>query len=121
MHWLADLYGFYRDRYHGTALSREEFRECAARAADVLGEFERTYRVAGSDDSRAMAICAMAEVISYFSAAQDGQGVLRYAKVGSVSVSGKGIYSAVDISPKAQAQELYRCAATYLHFYRGVS
>ena len=120
MIWRADLFGFYRDRYHGTALSREEFRECAARAADVLEEFERTYRVAGSEDSRAMAICAMAEVIAYFSAAQDGQGGLRYAKVGSVSVSGKGIYSQVDISPVAERRELYRAAARYLTICRAV-
>ena len=114
------LYGFYRDRYHGTALTREEFREAAARAADVLAEFERVYRVAGCQESRAMALCAMAEVIAYFDAAQNGQGGLRYAKVGSVSVSGKGIYSQVDISPKSQERELYRTANRYLSICRAV-
>lgn len=115
------LYGFYRDRYHGTALTREEFREAAARAADVLHGYERAYRVAGSEENRAMAICAMAEVISYFDAAQNGQGGLRYAKVGTVSVSGKGIYSQVDISPKAQERELYRAAGRYLTICRAVA
>lgn len=120
MVWQAD-FGFYRDRYRGTALSREEFRECAARAADVMAQFQRSYRVTGSEEDRAMAVCAMAEVISYFDAAQNGQGGLRYAKVGSVSVSGKGIYSQVDISPKAQERELYRAAGRYLTICRALT
>ena len=120
MRWLADLYRFYRGRYHGTALTREEFQEAAARAADVLAQYQRIWRVAGCEENRAMALCAMAEAIAYFDAAQNGQGGLRYAKVGSVSVSGKGIYSQVDISPKAQERELYRCASRYLTICRAV-
>ena len=114
------MYRFYRERYHGTALSREEFQEAVARAADVLCEYERNFRVAGCEESRAMALCAMAEVIAYFDAAQNGQGGLRYAKVGSVSVSGKGIYSQVDISPRSQERELYRTAGRYLTICRAV-
>ena len=119
MPWLVDLYRFYQERYHGTALSEADFREAAARAADVLTEYQRVYRVAGSEEDKAMAICAMAEAIAYFDAAQNGRGGLRYAKVGSVSVSGKGIYSQVDISPRAQERELYRTAGRYLQIYRG--
>ena len=69
---------------------------------------------------RKMALCAMAEAIGYFDAAQNGQGGLRYASVGTVSVSGKGIYSQVDISAAAQEKELYRTASRYLQIYRGI-
>ena len=112
---------FYRQVYGGTALEEEIFSEAAARAIDVLRGYERAYRVTGSEEEKAKAICAMAEAIAYFDAAQNGEGGLRYAKVGSVSVSGKGIYSQVDISPKAQEQELYRAASLYLTIYRGTS
>ena len=111
---------FYRQVYGGTALEEEIFSEAAARAIDVLRGYERAYRVTGSEEEKAKAICAMAEAIAYFDAAQNGEGGLRYAKVGSVSVSGKGIYSQVDISPKAQEKELYRTASRYLEIYRGV-
>ena len=116
---VAD-FRFYREVYLGTALEETEFPEAAARAEDLLAEFQRNYRVSGTPEAQAMAVCAMAEIMAYFDAAQNGQGGLRYAKVGSVSVSGKGIYSQVDISPKAQEKELYRTACRYLDIYRGV-
>ena len=110
---------FYRQVFGGTALEEETFLEAAARAEDVLTGYERAYQVSGSEEQKAKALCAMAEAIAYFDAAQNGQGGLRYAKVGSVSVSGKGIYSQVDISAKAQEKELYRTACRYLTIYRG--
>jgi hypothetical protein len=62
----------------------------------------------------------MAETQGWFDAAQNGSGGLRYASVGTVSVSGKGVYGSVDISPAAQERELYRCACRYLDIQRGV-
>ena len=111
---------FYRETYGGSALSEAELGEAVKRAAEVLGEYERSFRVSGDEVARKMALCAMAEAIVYFQKAQNGEGGLRYAKVGTVSVSGKGIYSAVDISPKAQERELYRTACRYLDIYRGI-
>ena len=67
-----------------------------------------------------MALCALAETMSYFDAAQNGKGALRYASVGSVSISGKGIYNMLDISPGAQEKEMYRVAERYLEIYRGI-
>ena len=112
---------FYTDIYGGTALSGQALSFALQRAAEQLAAFERSYTVTEVvADGRKKAICAMADAMAYFEAAQNGQGGLRYASVGTVSISGKGIYSAVDISPKAQTQELLRCAKTYLAFYRGV-
>jgi len=113
------MYDFYKNTYCGTAIAQEEFPELMARAEDKLRFYERVYRVSGEETLRKMALCAMAEVISYFDAAQNGRGGLRYAAVGTVSVSGKGIYSQVDISPAAQEKELYRAASLYLTIYRG--
>ena len=111
---------FYRETYGGSALSEAELPEAVKRAAEQLAQYERFFRVTGDETARKMAICAMAEAIVYFQKAQNGEGGLRYAKVGTVSVSGKGIYSAVDISPKAQERELYRAACRYLDIYRGI-
>lgn len=113
------MYDFYRNHYHGTAIEQEEFPELLARAREQLALYCRSYRVTGDDVARKMALCALAETIGYFDAAQNGQGGLRYAAVGTVSISGKGIYSEVDITPVAQARELYRAAEKYLEIYRG--
>ena len=110
---------FYYETYGGSALSEAELPEAVKRATEQLAMYDRAYRVTGDETARKMAICAMAEAIVYFQNAQNGEGGLRYAKVGTVSVSGKGIYSAVDISPLAQQRELYRCACRYLDIYRG--
>ena len=114
------MYGFYLETYGGCALSEAEFREAVKRATEQLALYERSFRVTGDEVARKMAICAMADAIVYFQKAQNGEGGLRYAKVGTVSVSGKGIYSAVDISPQAQEKELYRTACRYLDIYRGI-
>lgn len=114
------MYGFYRDSYRGTALGAEEFPEALTRAQEQLAAYERSYRVTGDENARKLALCALADAIVYFQNAQSGEGGLRYAKVGTMSVSGKGIYSAVDISPKAQERELYRITCRYLDIYRGV-
>ena len=108
------MYGFYLETYGGCALSESEFREAVKRAAEQLALYERSFRVSGDEVARKMAICAMADAIVYFQKAQNGEGGLR-----TVSVSGKGIYSAVDISPQAQEKELYRTACRYLDIYRG--
>ena len=115
------MYDFYLNTYCGKAIPAEDFPELIARAEDKLSCYERLYRVSGEENLRKMALCAMAEAIGYFDAAQNGQGGLRYASVGTVSVSGKGIYSQVDISPAAQEKELYRAASMYLTIYRGTS
>jgi len=67
-----------------------------------------------------MAVCAMADALAYFTAAQNGMGAVAAASIGSVSVSYGNAANAVDLSPKGQAKELYRCASLYLEFYRGV-
>ena len=113
------MYRFYAEVYGGSSLTREELREAGKRAWEQLAVYERSYRVVGDAVARKMAVCAMAEAIVYFQKAQNGEGGLRYAKVGTMSVSGKGIYTAVDISPQAQARELYRIACRYLDIYRG--
>ena len=109
---------FYKDVFGGGMAQPEAYLR---RAEDKLRQYERSYTVAEAvENGRKKAICAMAEAMEYFETAQNGRGGLRYASVGTVSVSGKGIYSAVDISPAAQERELYRCACVYLDIYRGV-
>ena len=112
---------FYIDIYGGRALEGAELSEALRRAEDWLARLEHRYCLSEFvENGRALALCAMADCMAYFAAAQNGRGGLRYASVGTVSVSGKGIYSAVDISPEAQERELLRCAKTYLDVYRGV-
>lgn len=111
---------FYLDAYRGRSLTPEEWPIFVARAEEQLARYKRIYTVtAPEEDSEAMAVCAMADTLAYFDAAQNGGGAVQSATVGSVSVSYGGT-QAVDLSSKGQARELWRCACLYLDIYRGV-
>lgn len=107
-------YAFYRARYKGASIPREDFGFMSGRAADELLSYERVYTVSGTDEARKMAICAMADVLYYYDTAANG-GMVTSASVGSVSAS----TAKPDVSNKAQSKELYRAAQRYLDIYRG--
>lgn len=106
----------------------------AMRADEQLARFKRMYAVTIPGDladkpgapgvpyAEAMAICAMAEALASFDSIRNGTGgPVSSASIGSVSVSYGSLSAAtLDISPKGQAKELYRCASRYLDIYRGV-
>lgn len=111
-------YEFYKNDYHGSSLSVEEWPELEARAADQLAYYRQIYNVtAPNENSESMAICTMAEVFAAIAAAQGGTGAVSSASIGSVSVSyGQ---ASMDLSPRGQAKELYSAAKRYLQIYRG--
>ena len=114
-------YDFYVNTYLGRSIPEGEWPLFAARAQAKLNHYKRIYTVtAPEENSEAMAVCAMADTLAYFVAAQNGTGgVVAGASIGSVSVSyatGNGI----DTSTKAQERELYQSACEYLSIYRGV-
>ena len=113
-------FAFYQETYRGASLSPEEWKIFGKRAEDQLGRYKRIYTVTPpKNDSEAMAVCAMADALAYFCAAQNGAGgAVASASIGSVSVSYGG--QTVDCSPRAQDRELLRCAGLYLDIYRGV-
>lgn len=114
-------YSFYRDTYGGTALSQQEWELFGRRAFEQLERYKRCFTVTSSETGEAMAICAMADTLAYFNAAQNGSGgVISSAAIGSVSVN-YGSSKSVDISPDARERELLRCATLYLDIYRGVA
>lgn len=109
---MAD-YMFYKSTYLGGSITESEFPRLAKRAGEQLSRYKKMYMVTAPDtDSEDMAICAMADALYYFETVQNTP---QSASIGSVSSSS----GSVDISPKAQAAELYRCAAMYLDIYRG--
>ncbi len=114
-------YGFYESIYHGSTIPFEEWAAYEARAAAQLARYKRIYTVTALDENaESMAVCAMAEALHGFDLIANGEGgAVQSASIGSVSVSYGG-HSAIDISPKAQAKELYRCAGLYLDICRGV-
>lgn len=114
-------YSFYRGQYAGSAVTPEEWNQLATRAQSQLDKYKRIYTVTAPEEtSEAMAVCAMVDALAYFVAAQNGTGAAVSASIGSVSVSYGNAGNAVDVSPKAQERELYRCACLYLDIYRGV-
>lgn len=117
---MAD-YDFYTNTYGGSSLSYAEWELFGKRAAEKLAYYKRIYSVTALDDSaEGMAVCAMADALAYFTAAQNGEsGAVSSASIGSVSVSYQG-KEAVDLSPRGQERELLRCARLYLDIYRGV-
>lgn len=122
-------YEFYKDVYFGSSIPEADWPLFSARALEQLNKYKRMYTVSpmpgmveddGEVNCENMAICAMADAIAYFSEAQSGAGTVSSASVGSVSVSYGNTANVVDLSPKGQAKELYRCASQYLDIYRGV-
>ena len=110
-------YGVYRDGYLGVSIPEAEWPGFAKRAVDYVEKLKRAYQVSGDEE---MAACAVADAMYFFVCAQNGSGgAVYYTSVGTVSMSGKGIFSQIDLSPQGQERELYRCAATYLEIYRG--
>lgn len=114
---------FYLNAYHGSAIPPGEWPQYRARAAAQVERYKRVYTVAApAPDSEDMAICAMAEALYSFDLLTSGEGgPVQSASIGSVSASyGAAMTQAVDLSPRGQARELYRCASLYLDIYRGV-
>lgn len=115
---MAD-YGFYKEVYMGGSIPDEmEFLRLCSQAEAQLARYKRIYRVTDpGKDGEDMAVCAMVDALYYFETAQNG-GLTTSSSIGSVSSSTQ--MPQVDISPKAQARELYRCACLYLDICRGV-
>ena len=114
-------YQFYTEKYHGSSIPESAWPSLAQAAQAKLDRYKRQYKVvAPEENSEAMAVCAMAEALDYFTAAQNGTGAVQSTSIGSVSVSYANAANSVDLSPKGQEKELYRCACQYLEIYRGV-
>lgn len=113
---------FYTETYKGCSITADEWPLFEARAAEQLARYKRIYTITAPEkNSEAMAVCAMADAMAYFVAAQNSDGgSVASASIGSVSVSYNRGASTVDLSPKGQNRELYRCAKQYLDIYRGV-
>lgn len=108
---MAD-YEFYTKTYMGGSIPAAEFPRLAMRAQEQLARYERIYRVDGDQAAKDRAVCAMADALYYFETAQNTP---QSSSIGSVSSS----QQQADVSPKAQAAELYRCACLYLDIHRG--
>ena len=110
---------FYQFKYHGDSIiDPDDWRRYEARAEAQLARYKRIYNVSSPDENaEAMAICAMADAFYAFDAVANG-GNVQSASIGSVSAS-YGNPPSIDVSPKGQAKELYRCACLYLDIYRG--
>lgn len=115
-------YSFYTGTYKGVSISEGEWPLFGARAEEQLALYKRIYTVTSPEENAEdMAVCAMADTIAYFTAAQNGNGgVVSSASIGSVSVSYGSAANKIDLSTKGQAKELLRCAKLYLDIYRGV-
>lgn len=118
-------YTFYRDAYLGDAIPPEAWPACAERASEQLARYKRIYTVtvpAGTPDGAERAVCAMAEALYGFDLLLNGEGgPVQSAAIGSVSVTyGGAAAQSLDLSPRGQARELYRCACRYLDIFRGV-
>lgn len=116
-------YDFYVNIYPGGSIPSNEWSGYERRAAAQLAQYRRIYQIKAPRPKAAdMAVCAMAEALYSFDLLANGEaGPIQSASIGSVSVGYGGAGTqAIDLSPKGQARELYRCASLYLDIYRGV-
>lgn len=117
-------FAFYKDTYKGGSIPEADWPFFESGAESQLNRYKRMFTVTVPEDlpdAESLAVCAMADALYYFTAVQNGSGgPLSSASIGSVSVTYAGGQAAVDLSPKGQEKELYRCAKRYLMIYRGV-
>lgn len=116
-------YDFYLSDYHGNTIPADGWAFYEARAVEQLEQYRRIYTVDSPGPGREeRAVCAMAEALYNFDLLASGEGgPVQSASIGSVSVSYScAAAQTVDLSPKGQARELYRCACRYLDICRGV-
>ena len=110
---MAD-FAYYKDTYLGTAIPEKAYPGMAKRAEEGLQRMQRIYRVTvPGEDSRKMAVCAMAEAA--YAASKRRSGVTA-ASVGEVSVH----YGNSESADKALQRQLYEKASIYLEISRGV-
>lgn len=105
---MAD-YAYYTDTYLGSLLTQKEFDALAQRAGAILDRYCRQYTVTGGEDAKAMALCAMAEVLHR----NEGHRGVARASIGGVQVHYR------EDAEKTLQRQLYQSAATYLDIYRG--
>ena len=108
-HDMVD-YEYYANAYLGSLIPPQEFSYQAKRAESYLQRLCRTFQVEGGEDAKAMALCAMAEVLRRLGGKQG----VASATVGGVSVRYMGDHD------RQLYRELYRTARIYLDIYRGV-
>lgn len=118
-------YSFYKDIYHGSSIPPEDWPHYEDRASEQLERYRRIYSVSvpeNAPDNEDRAICAMADALYGFDLLASGEGgPVQSASIGSVSASySTAAAQTVDLTPKGQEKELYRCACRYLDIYRGV-
>jgi hypothetical protein len=102
-------YDFYQNTYLGSALSEVAFKQAAARAESFLSMLEhKCYVAATGEDSRAMAVCAVAEALAE-----------RKPGVKSQSIGGVSVTYEDDADSKLQ-RRLLQAASVYLDICRGV-
>lgn len=100
---------FYLNTYLGSVVPEKVFPGFARQAEQYLHRLEKVCRVeCPGEDSRAMAICAMAEELYRYEKTRG----IHYSSVGNVTVR----YD----SREPLQRLLYRCASVYLDIYRGV-
>ena len=110
---MAD-FAFYTDVYMGSIIPEKAFSGMALRAGEILRRFQRIYRVTvPGEDSRKLAICAMAESLYTHNKHRGG---MTAASLGEVSVR----YEGGEAAEKTLRRELYEKASIYLDTTRGV-
>ena len=104
-------YDFYKNIYLGSALSETAFPQAIARAEEWVAKLERSCQVAPyGPDSRAMAVCAVAETMEVFRK----NALISQASIGGVSVR-------YEHSDRKLQRQLLQNAGVYLDICRGVS
>ncbi len=99
---------YYENTYLGMTVPRKAFPRYARQAQAILDRLCRLCRVEGGEDSKSMALCAMAETLYR----QERYGGVESASAGEVSVRYR--------ENRNLLSEVYTQAANYLDIYRGV-
>lgn len=96
-------FGYYTDCFAGSLIPEKDWYPSVTRAAQILADYKRHYRVVGDTEP---ALCAMAEAV-YTASQRKG---IASTTLGSMSVHYRD----------TEQKQCYRAACQYLEIYRGV-
>lgn len=102
-------YSFYENCYLGSVIPESVFPQLSRKARSFLEKMEALCTVAGGEEAKSMAVCAMAEVLYAWQ---------KHSGIKGTTIGGVSVQYEENQGPVKRA--LWDAAGIYLDIYRGV-
>ena len=123
-------YSFYMDTFHGISIPSEDWARLSTHADRKIRYFERAFAITGNEESRNLALCAVADMMYTYEMAaasllavdESGNIGASNVSIGSVSTSSKETDVSglgLDMTDKGQNTAYFSILKEFMDVYRG--